>query len=1114
IDIHVTSGSDYDDTLYGTNDTSTDGDDMFVISLGNDYIDGRDGDYDEIDLILLEEESNYGRAEVDLGAGTVTGYDTDDNELFVDTLVGIENVIGGEYDDSILGDASANRLEGDPGNDTLDGAGGADTISGNTGNDTIIGGDGNDSLDGGDGIDTLVGGEGDDYIDGGNWQMKNARNYVDYSDDPAAIDLTIDYTWSGGNASYFGEVTDGWNNTDTLNDIDRIFGSGHDDNFSIQINDYDGDLTTRFYVWTGDGADTVTGTAGERVRVMYSDVENAVNVNLADGEASNDGYGNVDILTDIQAVGGSDFNDTLTGSTNGEGFFGSLGNDTIDGGDGSEWIVYDSFYSDDSDLQGGVELDFSVGTAKAYDSSDNLTFTDTISNIESGYGSAYNDTIIGGSNTTELGGEGGDDSIVGNTTNGDSFTEYFQADEGNDTIDGGNFGDFARNRLDFSWNDTGTGVSVDIDYTHSNGSGTYTGTATDQYGDTDTLYDLDRFYLTDYADQVTITVDDQDDGSDTRWYIWGNDGADTLTGTGGERVRAMYLDDPGGVNIDLSTGTAIDGWGNTDTLSDINTVSGSAHEDTLTGSSDTDGFFGSLSDDTIDGGANDYDWLSYGWIDYNSTVEKVMIDLANGEAVGYDSSDTAQFTDSFSNIEQGWGTDGNDTILGSTTSRYLGGEEGDDSLVGGENSGFTEIFIGGEGYDTIDGGSFNADGHSRNKVDYGWEDGGNGVMVDINYYYSGGSGSYSGSATDTYGGEDALIDIDRFNLAEHNDTITITIDDYDDAANNRWHIYGNDGADSITGTAGERVRVFHLDDPGGVTVDLAAGTAVDGWGNTDTLVDIYAASGANDYDDSVTGSSSDDLIIGSTGSDTLDGGAGSDMVDYSWLDGNDSDGLWNVDIDMDANETKGYDVDGNVLFTDTLSNFEQAGGTYQGSDIITGDANDNFIEGYGGDDTLSGGSGGTDTLMGEDGSDVFKLVDSSTYDVIYDFSYTDNDLVEIDETAMGQTAFGANEFSQASSGTGDQVNPGDYKVVGVTDLASSDFSDVANVIDAALESVGGADQETYFVVSNGQDARGYYWEGDTVEVDGAVNESELNFGSYFVGLDNIDDMTDAHVDVV
>jgi Ca2+-binding RTX toxin-like protein len=75
-----------------------------------------------------------------------------------DTLVTIENVVGGLSSDAITGSTGANRLEGGAGNDTLSGGGGSDTLLGQGGNDTIAytTGDGNDALvDGGDGVDTF-----------------------------------------------------------------------------------------------------------------------------------------------------------------------------------------------------------------------------------------------------------------------------------------------------------------------------------------------------------------------------------------------------------------------------------------------------------------------------------------------------------------------------------------------------------------------------------------------------------------------------------------------------------------------------------------------------------------------------------------------------------------------------------------------------------------------------------------------------------------------------------------------------------------------------------------------------------------------------------------------
>ena len=85
-----------------------------------------------------------------------------------DTLVTIENVIGGSGADSIIGSTGANRLQGNGGADANGGAG-TDTLDGGDGNDTLVGGTGNDTLIGGDGNDTFTYnfGDGADSVDGG-----------------------------------------------------------------------------------------------------------------------------------------------------------------------------------------------------------------------------------------------------------------------------------------------------------------------------------------------------------------------------------------------------------------------------------------------------------------------------------------------------------------------------------------------------------------------------------------------------------------------------------------------------------------------------------------------------------------------------------------------------------------------------------------------------------------------------------------------------------------------------------------------------------------------------------------------------------------------------------
>ena len=79
----------------------------------------------------------------------------------------IEAAIGGGGEDTIIGNATANRLSGRAGNDTIRGNGGADTILGGAGADRLLGGRGDDTLQGGTGRDQMNGQIGDDVLDGG-----------------------------------------------------------------------------------------------------------------------------------------------------------------------------------------------------------------------------------------------------------------------------------------------------------------------------------------------------------------------------------------------------------------------------------------------------------------------------------------------------------------------------------------------------------------------------------------------------------------------------------------------------------------------------------------------------------------------------------------------------------------------------------------------------------------------------------------------------------------------------------------------------------------------------------------------------------------------------------
>ena len=208
-------GSEGSDLLLSIdNIVGTDGGDQIEGSEGNNVIDGGEGNDDLYgdggDDVL---DGGEGADDLYGGAGDDTAdYSDDPNGVHVDLFAGkatdgwgdedeledIENVNGSAYGDSIYGDYDNNFLAGNAG---------ADQIEGSEGSDTVAGGDGADSLGGG--------------WDCWWWE----QDTVDYSQDPDA-----DEDGNGVSVSLFwGKGTDGWGNTDWLNDFENVIGSAHND---------------------------------------------------------------------------------------------------------------------------------------------------------------------------------------------------------------------------------------------------------------------------------------------------------------------------------------------------------------------------------------------------------------------------------------------------------------------------------------------------------------------------------------------------------------------------------------------------------------------------------------------------------------------------------------------------------------------------------------------------------------------------------------------------------------------------------------------------------------------------------------------------------------------
>ena len=161
----------------------------------------------------------------------------------------------------------------------------------------------------------LNGGAGADRLDGG-----GDYDTVDYSGSDAAVTVNLATgTVSGGHAQ-----------GDTIVSIEKASGSDHDDTL---IGDH-----SRNVLRGGAGADRLDGGGG-RDYADYSGSDAAVTVNLATGAASG-GHAQGDTLANIEALSGSDYNDTLIGDDSNNNFWGGAGDDTMTGGGGGDVFYF------------------------------------------------------------------------------------------------------------------------------------------------------------------------------------------------------------------------------------------------------------------------------------------------------------------------------------------------------------------------------------------------------------------------------------------------------------------------------------------------------------------------------------------------------------------------------------------------------------------------------------------------------------------------------------------------------------------------------------------------------------------------------------------------------
>lgn len=1139
VGIEGVGGSIHNDTLIGS---SNDWFEMFTGGLGNDTIDGgaiTSGNNGN----RASYQSANGSVVVDLLSGTATGADGNDK------LTNINHVRGSEYGDTLRGSntsAYAEVFEGRGGNDLIDGRGGfdivrydaatagvnvnlalgtasdgqggTDTLSGIEGiqgtsfNDTLIGGNAQGGVVLSDGLtETFRGGAGSDLIDGG-----QGYDRVEFDNSTAGVQVTL------GGASD-GSALDGLGGNDTLRGIEAVRGSNHADVLTgsdAEFESFEG----------GAGNDTVNGNGGwDRLDYRFT-ASAGVNVDMSGGVGAGtatDGLGGTDTFSGIEGVRGGSYNDTIVGDGASNKLEGLGGNDSIDGGDGNDSLeggagndtVHGGAGNDniwggagDDSLNGGSGWDFANYHDATAAVNVNLTTgrtsgtgsgSDTLAGFEGVSGSAFNDTITGDASNNDLSGGLGNDNITGgggldrvaywgasgavtvnlstgratgadgndtlagisgvsgsaynDTLIGSSADNGFEGGAGNDSIDGGAGNDWVWYGI------AGTGVNVNL----------ATGVAVDGQGGTDTLTSIENVAGSSFADTLlgsdaanTLTGDSGDDlidgGAGNDW-LGGNAGNDTLLGgAGGDILQGgagndsidggavtdragyadgntlSYEDNASGIVMNLSgitgdgsagSGTVTDGWGGTDTVVNVPFIRGSAHNDSILGSSADifEMFEGGAGNDTINGGAITNASINGNRANFQNAGASVTVDLLAGTATG-----AATGNDELSNINQIRGSGFNDTLLGSDVATYA------------------ELFEGRGGNDFIDGrGGFDI-------VRYDFAPVTTGVNVNL----------AAGTASDGQGGTDTLTNIEGVRGTALNDTLVGS------AADNR--LEGKGGTDSVNGAEGSDTLVL-AGDRSDYTLTRAAGSSaltlartgesvtfqniehVAFADQTVTEADLLARleTEQNDTlvgdgsDDLLNGKGGNDLISGMAGNDTLLGGAGNDTLDGGTdsdrMEGGAGNDIYMVDavgdnvvealnagmdlVNVSLAPGSGYDLSPNV---ENATVATSAGLGLMGNalnNVLTGnDGNDTFSGGLGADTVIGGagndrldGGAGVDRLVGGAGDDEY-YVDSPT-DVIVEDAGAGSDYVSVNFTATGTYVLAANvEGAEVESSPSVAVN--------------------------------------------------------------------------------------------
>ncbi|WP_247257657.1 type I secretion C-terminal target domain-containing protein, partial [Pseudomonas moorei] len=209
-DSHILTGTAGNDTLVAGNGNNIlnggDGNDILTAGAGNNELHGGAGNdllysgpgNDLLDGGIGNDTASYAHATAGVTVNLSLLGAQDTLGAGIDTLTGIENLTGSNYNDTLTGDNNNNIINGGLGNDVLNGGGGDDILIGGLGNNTLTGGSGADTFE------WLKGNSGHDVITDfapGTDKLDLSQLLQGETNTAASLDNYLHFTVNGSGAS-------------------------------------------------------------------------------------------------------------------------------------------------------------------------------------------------------------------------------------------------------------------------------------------------------------------------------------------------------------------------------------------------------------------------------------------------------------------------------------------------------------------------------------------------------------------------------------------------------------------------------------------------------------------------------------------------------------------------------------------------------------------------------------------------------------------------------------------------------------------------------------------------------------------------------------------------